>query len=79
MSPETLKLKMGFTSFEFKNVEKMTLNTLKETITQLNNKLTEQCQKNAVLEDGMKQLRKDVDLMTTKIADLSRVNDESKQ
>ena len=79
MSPEILKLKMGFTSFEFKNVEKMTLNTLKQTITELNYKLTGQCQKYSVLEDGMKQLRKEFDLMTTKMADLSRFNDESKQ
>ena len=79
MSPETLKLKISFTFFKFKNFEKMTLNTLKETITQLSNKLTEQCKKNTVFEDGMKQLRKDVDLMTTKMADLSRVNDESKK
>jgi hypothetical protein len=57
----------------------MTLNALKETITELSTKLKEQTQKNIVLEDGMKQLRKDVDLLTTQLTDLRCTNDENKQ
>jgi hypothetical protein len=47
----------------------MTLNALKETITELSTKLKEQTQKNIVLEDGMKQLRKDVDLLKTQLTE----------
>jgi hypothetical protein len=57
----------------------MTLNALKETITELSTRLKEQTQKNIVLEDGMKQLRKDVDLLTTQLTDLRCANDETKQ
>jgi hypothetical protein len=45
---------------------------LKETITKLSNKLKEQSQKNTVLEDGIKQLKKDFDLMATQMADLRK-------
>jgi hypothetical protein len=76
-TPEIMKIKVAFTFFEFKNVEKMTLNTLKETITELSSKLQEKSHKIVALEDGMKQLRKDVDSMTTGMADLKRKNDEN--
>ncbi len=76
-TPEIMKIKIGCTFFEFKNVEKMTLNTLKETITELSNTLKEKSHKIMALEEGMKQLRKVVDSMTTGMADLKRKNDEN--
>ena len=78
-TPEIMKIKIAFAFFEFKNFEKMTLNTLKETITELSDKLKEKSQKIMTLEDGMKQLRKDVDLLTTQLRDLRCANDETKQ
>ncbi len=64
-TPEILKLKIAFQSFEFKKVEKITLNGLSKIITEINNKLKDQSQKNTILEDIIKQLRKDFDLITT--------------
>ena len=78
-SPETLKLKIGVTYFEFKNVEKLTLNTLKETISELSSKLKEQSQKNTSLEAAFNKMKVEFDLMTTKIADLTRLSDETTQ
>jgi hypothetical protein len=56
----------------------MTLNTLKETITEMNNTLKEKSHKIVVLEEIVKELRKDFGSMTTEIADLKRENDENK-
>ena len=77
-TPEILKIKIAFAFFEFKNVEKMTLNALKETITELSNTLKEKTQKIVVLEEVVKELRKDFDSMTTGMADFKRENDENK-
>jgi hypothetical protein len=56
---ELFKIKIGFTFLEFKNVEKMTLNTLKGTITELSDKLKEKSHKIMTIEEGMKRMRKD--------------------
>jgi hypothetical protein len=76
-TPEIMKIKVAFAFFEFKNVEKMTLNTLKETITELSSTLQEKSHKIVVLEEVVKELRKDFDSMTTGMADLRRKNDEN--
>jgi uncharacterized coiled-coil DUF342 family protein len=55
----------------------MTLNTLKETITELSSTLQEKSHKIVVLEEVVKELRKDFDSMTTGMADLRRKNDEN--
>jgi hypothetical protein len=51
---EILKIKIGFTFLEFKNVQKMTLNALKETITELSSKLQEKTHKIVILEEVVK-------------------------
>ncbi len=38
-TPEILKIKIAFTFYEFKNVEKMTINTLKKNIAELSNEM----------------------------------------
>jgi hypothetical protein len=67
---ELFKIKIGFTFLEFKNVEKMSLNTLKETITELSDKLKEKSHKIMTIEEGMKRMKKDFDSITTEIAGL---------
>ena len=57
----------------------LTLNTLKETISELSNKLKEQSQKNTLLEAAFNKMKVEFDLMTTKIADLTRLSDETTQ
>jgi hypothetical protein len=57
-SPEILKLKVGLTNFELKNLEKITLNELKQTVADLSSKLKEQTQKNTILEGEIAQLKK---------------------
>ncbi len=43
---DTLKLKIGLLNLEFKNKEKQSFNELKETISDLTQKLNSQIQKN---------------------------------
>ena len=60
-TPEILKLKIAFTSFEFKKIETITLNTLKLKIvelkleiTELTNKVQYQSEKNISHENLMR-------------------------
>jgi hypothetical protein len=56
-SPEILKLKIGITYLEFKNSHKITLDSLKESIKELSNKLKSQSQNNIFLEDTIHKMK----------------------
>ena len=50
-----------------------------EICNMLSNKLKDQCQKNIMLEDTIKKIRTDMDLMTSKMADIGYKNDETRK
>ena len=70
-SPEILKLKVGLVKIDFKNLEKMALIDLREKVDLLNGQLNQQLTKNRILEKSIEELRTEMDLMLTKMGDLS--------
>ncbi len=75
-SPEILKLKVGPVKLDFKNLEKMALIDLREKVDLLNDQLNEQTTKNRLLEKSIQVIRTEMDLMLTKMGDLSLRCDE---
>lgn len=59
-------------SIKLKKIEEITLDKLEEKIYLMAKNLDRQIEKNINLESGVLQLKKELDLMTTKMADMGR-------